>query len=194
VHGSTGPIHSSYPPYDYPGSSKFTLANPAEKSNTDKPKENFWNAALRLGFPTVQDPNAGEPIGVFRLLHSVDPATQTRSYSKTGHYDRVKARSNYHILPNTAVGKVTFQGTTATGVEFIDRASKAKSTAKATKEVIVAAGAVHSPQILQLSGVGPKSVLQGLGITTVSDLPGVGSNLQDHLVLTVNYDCESLSL
>ncbi|KAF2744933.1 GMC oxidoreductase [Sporormia fimetaria CBS 119925] len=170
VHGSTGPIQVSYPPYDYPGS------------------ERFWNAAVRMGFPTVQDPNAGQAIGIFRLLHSVDPATQTRSYSRRAHYDRVKVRSNYHIFPNTAVAKVIFQGTTATGVEFIDLATKVKSIAKATKEVIVAAGAVHTPQILQLSGVGRKTDLQALGIRTVSDLPGVGSNLQDHLVLTVNYN------
>lgn len=171
VHGFTGPIQSSYPPYDYPGSA------------------NFWNAAKRLGFPAIQDPNAGEAIGVFRLLHSVDPATHRRSFARNEHYDRVASvRPNYHIIPNTAVSKVIFQGTSATGVEFIDRATNLKSTAIATKEVIVSAGAVHTPQILQLSGIGPKSHLQSLGISTISDLPGVGANLQDHLVLTVNYN------
>ncbi|KAF2200642.1 choline dehydrogenase-like protein [Delitschia confertaspora ATCC 74209] len=171
AHGTSGPVQASYPPYDYPGS------------------KNFWNAALRLGIPTIKDPNAGEAIGIFCLLHSVDPANQTRSFARTAHYDRViSARPNYHVLPNTAVGKVTFTGTTATGVEYIDRASGAKSTAKATKEVIIAAGAVHSPQILQLSGIGSKSHLQGLGIKQLVNLPGVGQNLQDHLVLTVNYN------
>jgi hypothetical protein len=154
---------------------------------TDRPQKNFWNAAPRLGFPTVTDPNAGQAIGIFRLLHSVDPATQTRSYSKSAHYDRVKVRSNYHILPNTAVSKVLFQGKVATGVEFIDRATGVKSSSNAAKEVIIAAGAVHSPQILQLSGIGPAALLGSLNIKTVADLPGVGSNLQDHLVATVNY-------
>ncbi len=54
----------------------------------------------------------------------------------------------------------------------------------------MAAGAVHSPQILQLSGVGPKALLQSLGIELVADLPGVGQNFQDHLDLKVDYNCE----
>lgn len=173
AHGFGGPIQSSFPPYDYPGS------------------ENFWNAARRLGLKTVKDPNAGESSGVFRLLHSVDPATQTRSYARSAHYDRViSARPNYHILTNTAVTKVIMSGTTATGVEFITRATGAKTTVKAKREVIIAAGAVHSPQILQLSGIGSSTHLKGLGIKQVVDLPGVGHNLQDHLVLTVTYNCE----
>lgn len=121
----------------------------------------------------------------------MDPKTQTRSYAKINHYDRVKdSRPNYHIIPSTAVSRVLFSGTTATGVEFINTTSGAKSTVTATKEVIVAAGAVHSPQILQLSGVGARSHLESFGIQVVSELPGVGYNLQDHLVLKVGYNCK----
>lgn len=62
--------------------------------------------------------------------------------------------------------------------------------ATAKKEVILAAGAVHSPQILQLSGVGPKALLLSLGIPVVLDLPGVGTNFQDQTDLKVNYNCK----
>ena len=82
----------------------------------------------------------------------------------------------------------------ATGVEYIDRATSVKTFVAANKEVIVAAGAVHTPQILQLSGIGSASHLRSLNISVVSDLPGVGQNLQDHLVLKVNYECKSLPL
>jgi choline dehydrogenase len=64
-----------------------------------------------------------------------------------------------------------------------------KGIAKASKEVIVAAGSVHTPQILQLSGIGDETYLRKFGIQSVSHLPGVGKNLQDHLVLKVNYNC-----
>ena len=78
------------------------------------------------------------------------------------------------------------------GVEYVNRTSGVKSTVNAKKEVIVAAGSVHSPQILQLSGVGDASYLESFGIESVVDLPGVGQNLQDHLVLKVNYNCKYL--
>jgi choline dehydrogenase-like flavoprotein len=123
----------------------------------------------------------------------VDPKTQTRSHARINHYDRViGTRPNYHILPSTAVSRVVFEGTTAVGVEYANTTSGERGTIKANKEVIVAAGSVHSPQILQLSGVGDAAHLASLGIETTIDLPGVGRNLQDHLVLTVNYNCRSL--
>jgi choline dehydrogenase len=75
------------------------------------------------------------------------------------------------------------------GVEYIDRASGVKHTVRAKKEVIVSAGSVHSPQILQLSGIGNAADLAALGIESVVDLKGVGHNLQDHLVLKVDYNC-----
>lgn len=61
---------------------------------------------------------------------------------------------------------------------------------KANKEVILAAGSAHTPQILQLSGVGPKRLLDSLGISTVVDLPGVGQNFQDQPTLYPSYNCE----
>jgi len=102
---------------------------------------------------------------------------------------------------NCHVARVTFNGTTATGVEFLDgehlyRASPLSSsspnktgtpgTATATREVILSAGTYNSPQILKLSGVGPRAELERFNITVVTDLPGVGANLQDHYETSVN--------
>lgn len=155
--------------------------------------ENFWDASTSLGIPEVTDPNSGTNTGIFWLTRSLDSRTQTRSYAKIAHYDRVSAtRPNYHILPSTAVSKVLFGPLKkARGVEFITRSNGAVGSVTAKKEVIISAGGVHSPQILQLSGIGPSALLTGLGIPVVADLPGVGQNLQDHLTVTVDYNCKS---
>lgn len=138
--------------------------------------------------PARKDPNGGDATGIFRLIRSVDPKTKRRSSARINHYERVKAsRPNYHILPSTLVSKVLFQNKAAIGVEYVTSSGE-KKTVYASKEVIVSAGAVHTPQILQLSGVGDAAYLNKFGIQSVSDLPGVGANLQDHLVLTVNYN------
>lgn len=92
-----------------------------------------------------------------------------------------------------AVSKVLFNHKTAVGVEFIDRTTNIVYNATACDEVILAAGAVHSPQILQLSGVGPKALLQSLGIPVVLDLPGVGTNFQDQLNMPVTYNCKKVA-
>jgi choline dehydrogenase-like flavoprotein len=151
---------------------------------------NMYNGAVSLGIQPALDPNNGRAQGIFRLLRSVDPKTQTRSSARTNRYDRNSKRPNYHILPNTAVSRVIFENLTAVGVEYMDTGNGEKSTVRASKEVIIAAGSVHTPQILQLSGVGDDTLLRRFGIEPVSDLPGVGRNLQDHLVLKVNYNCK----
>lgn len=104
----------------------------------------------------------------------------------------ISSRPNYHLLPNTVAGKVLFNGTQATGVEFLNATSGEKTTAFASKEVIVSSGAVHTPQVLQLSGVGPRALLESLGIEVVVDLPGVGQNFQDQPAITATYNCEHL--
>lgn len=125
------------------------------------------------------------------MLRSVDPKTQTRSSARVNRYDRDAKRPNYHILPNTAVSRVLFDGFTAAGVEYVGTVNGTKSTVRARKEVIIAAGSVHTPQILQLSGIGDPFLLGRFGIKPISGLSGVGRNLQDHLVLKVNYNCKT---
>ena len=75
-------------------------------------------------------------------------------------------------------------------VEFAANASSPRSTVYATREVIVAAGALHSAQLLQLSGIGPSSLLDQYNIPLAVDLPGVGNNLQDHCLVGTFYPCK----
>lgn len=77
--------------------------------------------------------------------------------------------------------------------QFLSRNASSNSDAtnvKARREIILAAGALHSPQILQLSGISPKKLLSSLGIETVVDLPGVGRNFQDQPTLYMQYSCK----
>ncbi|KAK2611800.1 hypothetical protein N8I77_005124 [Diaporthe amygdali] len=85
----------------------------------------------------------------------------------------------------TTVSRVIFDGTHATGVEYLPSDGGDVSTVSASKEVIVASGALHTPGVLQRSGIGAKAVLSSLGIEVISDLPGVGSNFQDQTTVHV---------
>jgi choline dehydrogenase len=76
-------------------------------------------------------------------------------------------------------------------VQYSAGSNQPRYTVNATVEVVVAAGAVHTPQLLQLSGIGPRTLLEELGVQVVSELPGVGSNFQDHPSLVVPYSCKS---
>lgn len=87
-------------------------------------------------------------------------------------------RSNLQLTMHAQVSRVLFEGTTATGVEWVQEGRKKQ--ARAEREVILAAGALQSPQVLQLSGVGPAALLREHGIAVVADAPEVGENLQDH--------------
>jgi choline dehydrogenase len=131
-------------------------------------------------FPS--DSGSGET-GAYWHPASVDPATVLRSFARPGHWDDIEAeRTNYHTLTGQKVLKVEFEGKRATEVVFVPGDATDQSQArsvKAKKEIIMAAGSIHTPQILQASGVGPKQLLQKAGVPLVVDSPGVGSNFQD---------------
>lgn len=162
---------------------------------------NAYKEVPGVEFPV--DSGVGEP-GVYWYPTFMDPYNVTRSYSRTGHYDKLN-RSNYHLITGSKVNRIVLNGTRATGVTFIPalvagRSSNSTNSTSAPKlvlakrEVIIAAGAIHTPQILQLSGIGPKKVLTKANITTVVDLPGVGQNFQDHPVLSISITCKYSSL
>jgi choline dehydrogenase len=133
------------------------------------------------GITYPPDSGAGAP-GVFWYPTSADPQTMTRSLSRTAHWDGI-VRDNYHTITGTKVLKVVFEGDRASGVSYIPAMSKNildSSTVKARKEVIIAAGTIHTPQILQASGIGDRNLLTAAGIEIKVHLPGVGSNFQDH--------------
>jgi choline dehydrogenase-like flavoprotein len=153
--------------------------------------ENFFRAWHSLGVPTPKDPGSGDARGAFWAPSSLDPRDETRSYARTAHYDRIiGSRPNYHLLTDSVVRGIIFKGKTAIGTEYIFRETNQTRSVLARKEVILAAGTVHSPQILQLSGIGPISLLRTLGIETLMDLPGVGQNFQDHPTLYASYNCK----
>lgn len=122
---------------------------------------------------------------------SMEPeAPYNRSYSRTGHWDGLN-RPNYDIVVGMRVNKVLFEGNEASGVRFVPKEGGSPVTVSARKEVILSAGALHSPQILMLSGIGPAKILKEAGIKVKVDLPGVGQNLQDHPTgPTIQFECK----
>lgn len=153
--------------------------------------ENWWNAVLSTGLTPTKDTNGGDAKGLCWFPTVVDPISRTRGSARLNHYERVKeSRDNYHLLASHTVARVLFQGNQAVGVEYLPTTGGSRLKAYASKEVILSAGAIHTPQVLQLSGVGPKDLLEKLNIDVVSDLPGVGANFQDQPTLSVPYNCE----
>jgi choline dehydrogenase-like flavoprotein len=147
------------------------------------------------GVAYPSDSGSGET-GAYWHPASVDPSVVLRSFARPGHWDGIEAvRPNYHTLTGQRVLKVSFQGRKATGVVFAPADAKDQSqarTVKAKKEIIMAAGAIHTPQILQASGVGPKQLLQEAGVPVVVDSPGVGSNFQDQpFNIVPSFNCKT---
>jgi choline dehydrogenase-like flavoprotein len=151
----------------------------------------MYDAMKRMPRMEVPLDGAGGNNGLFWFPSSLDPKTYYRSYSRTGHYDGKIDRSNFDVITRHKVAKVLFDGKVATGVLIFSRdGERVARTVKARKEVILSAGTVHTPQILQLSGIGPKDLLEKAKIDVLVDIPGVGQNFQDHAYLSVGYQCE----
>ncbi|KAF7335241.1 Choline dehydrogenase [Mycena sanguinolenta] len=171
AHGTSGPIQASYSWYQF-----------SQLSN--------WIPTLvAMGLPHTLDPANGTNIGVTFVPSIINPANGSRSDSNFG-YIAPYSGTNLVILTGYQVTKINWNSTTtgaavAGGVTFSAGAGQQTYTVNAAKEVIVSGGSIGSPQVLQLSGVGPKSLVTSLGIDSVIDLPGVGSNLQDHLSSTI---------
>ena len=124
--------------------------------------------------------NDGDPAGISDLILSVDATNYTRSDARIGYYSNTAAaRPNYHLLTDHTVSRIIVNGNKTSGVEYVPTAGGSMEIVNVSKEALLAAGGVHTPQLLQLSGIGPQKLLQGRGIDVVVDLPGVGTNLQD---------------
>ncbi|KAK0707968.1 hypothetical protein B0H67DRAFT_603091 [Lasiosphaeris hirsuta] len=147
------------------------------------------------GIPGIEfpgDSGAGRT-GVYWYPTFMDPKLVTRSYARTGHYDSLK-RANYHLLTGSKVTRVLFSGTTASGAEFVQGKGSQSTAVRARKEVILATGGIHSPQVLQLSGIGPRKLLESANISTLVDLPGVGQNFQDHPMVMAAFTYRNLNV
>jgi choline dehydrogenase-like flavoprotein len=167
--GNSTPIHAAFPPYQYPGQ-KIQWQAWAEKEHVQVQK----------------DHGNGNAHGVFWVPTAMDPgAAYNRSFAGIGHWLEVPPRGNYHLLTKHRVVKVNLEKVgglqQAVGVVVQPRfGDNTTFIVRAKKEIVLSAAATRTPQLLQLSGIGPKEVLQAAGIETLVDLPGVGWNLQDH--------------
>lgn len=127
---------------------------------------------------------------------ALDNSTATRSYAVNGYWEPAAERTNLHLLTGYRVNRVLFdEDRRAESIVIQERGNdEAKQIrVQAGREIVVSAGAIHSPQVLQRSGVGPAALLEEAGIEVVEDLPGVGSNLQDHAVTSVGFRCKFLA-
>jgi choline dehydrogenase len=142
----------------------------------------FHDAAVETGIPATDDFNRGNNEGVSRF--EVTQKSGVRWSAARAFLDPARPRPNLTVVTNALVHRVTFEGRRATGVEF--SRNGVLEHAGSSRETLLSAGAIGSPQILQLSGIGPAALLQQHGIPVVQDLP-VGENLQDHLQLRLAF-------
>ncbi|PHM29768.1 choline dehydrogenase [Xenorhabdus budapestensis] len=151
-------------------------------------------AGIQAGYPSTDDLNGYQQEGFGPMDRTVTPKGR-RSSTARGYLDQAKSRSNLAIMTHALTDTIKFKGKTAVGVDFYQGNSSTLTQAKARKEVLLCAGAIASPQILQRSGIGPEDVLHEFGIPAIHILPGVGQNLQDHLEMYLQYEClEPVSL
>lgn len=190
-HGSSGPLQVGYPDGMYKGPQQadfYTVAsrNFSVATSTDADGGKAANVAYH--------PNVRVPV----LKPCADRQTlkgNTRSSSATAYWSSIEGeRSNMAVLVSQMATKIVTTGAngtvTATGVEFGTQGGASYSV-NASREVIVSAGAIQSPVLLQLSGIGDSNVLTPLGIDVVVDLPGVGKNLQDQTMGMMSWNAAS---
>ncbi len=137
----------------------------------------FVEAALQAGYPENRDFNGEEQEGVG--LYQVTHKNGERFSAAKAYLTPNLARPNLQVITGAQATRILMQGRRAVGVEY--RQGGELKQLKAARELLLSAGALQSPQLLMLSGVGPAAQLQQLGIAPVHDLPGVGRNLHDHV-------------
>jgi choline dehydrogenase len=142
-------------------------------------------AAMNVGLPYNEDFNGERQEGVGFFQATVRGGF--RCSSAAAYLKPARRRANLRVITDAIATRILFDGPRAVGCGY--RVGREEHQALASKEVILAAGAVQSPQLLQLSGVGPADLLARHGIPVVKDLRGVGANLQDHLQARLIYQC-----
>ncbi|KAG5665268.1 hypothetical protein KAF25_009393, partial [Fusarium avenaceum] len=178
VHGYNGSVHVSYPRYFYDQSF------------------NVLEGFAELSLPIIGDVNKGTAAGAMILPSSMDPNNQTRFDAREADFNSASHRYNLHIATNQTVTQLILDShrgynssRRVVGVEFAQDEKSKTRVISCNREVIISAGAVFTPTLLQVSGIGPSDVLKSLDIPVKIDLPGVGYNLQDHPMVYANYYC-----
>jgi choline dehydrogenase-like flavoprotein len=179
-YGTNGPVHASFPNFEY----QDTKA--------------IWKAYEADGVALPKEHASGNAVGAFWIPTALQPKTQTRSHARNAYYDPVMSRSNLVLATGKTVNEILFSrgllsGYTANGVQYKSRTDGSIKKVYAKREVIMAAGSIFTPQLLQLSGIGPKSVLNAAGVTVKKNMPAVGANMQDHPNANMQFDLKNLS-
>jgi choline dehydrogenase-like flavoprotein len=151
--------------------------NVADLRSNGRWREHFADAGVQAGYPRNADFNGAEQegFGPYQVTHR----DGERFSAAKAYLTPNLARPNLKVLTGAQVLRVRFEGRRAVGVDL--RMGGAQRTLSARREVILSAGALQSPQLLMLSGVGPGAHLQSLGLPVLHDLPGVGKHLHDHI-------------
>ena len=171
------------------GASKFHGADGPQWCSDIEEKHELMEAIIRganqLGIPRNDDFNGAtqEGVGYYQL----STRKGWRSSTATAYLKPAAKRPNLRVETDAHTTGIVFEGARAVGIRY--EQNGATHEVRAAKEVILAAGALRSPQLLQLSGIGPAALLQAHGIPLVKELPGVGANLQDHLQLRLIFKC-----
>lgn len=167
-HGREGPVRTGFNDFRLPIEDDVIKAADEATGVTKKPI----------------DPWSGDHIGFFNTLGSVTrtgPNRGKRSYAARGYYEPNMGRKNLKILCEALVEKVELDGDKATGVTFSHKDQR--YTVKAKKEVIIACGALKTPQVLELSGIGNPEILRAAGVECKVENKAVGENFQDHIII-----------
>lgn len=170
---SSGPLQLSFP------------------GDFDHPIRQTWEETFKtIGYSMPDKTFLNSSIGSFSCLTTIHPVNKERCSSASSYYNPIKGRENLHLLTNAVAERIIFENVggllRASGV-YYNHENTTHSVA-CSKEVIVAAGAVQSPKLLELSGIGNRELLGRHGIESIKDLPGVGENLQDHLVAAISFE------
>ncbi|HLQ85190.1 MAG TPA: choline dehydrogenase [Salinisphaeraceae bacterium] len=169
-HGDSGPLFVTTPKADH--SELFDA---------------MVSAGVEAGYPRTEDLNGYQQEG-FGPMDRTVTARGRRCSTARGYLDKaVRQRPNLTIITRATTDRILFDDKRAIGVAWLEGSSDKQAHAR--REVLVCSGAIASPQLLQRSGVGPANLLRELDIPLVLDLPGVGENLQDHLEMYIQYQC-----
>ena len=163
------------------------LLNVNDLRHTNRLSKSFVKAAEQAGEKAIRDFNGGDREGVG--FYQVTQQAGQRCSSAKAYLSTAIERENFTLITNAFVEKVIIEKGQACGVLLKQKGQFV--SLKAAKEVIVSGGAINSPQILMLSGIGPEAHLAEHGIKAIVDLPGVGQNLQDHLDAIVQHRCRA---
>jgi choline dehydrogenase-like flavoprotein len=181
-YGTNGPVQASFPNFEY------------------QDTKDIWAAFRAENIPLPKEVASGNAVGAYWTPTALQPETQTRSSAKNAYYDPVKTRSNLMLATGKKVNEILFDqsllsilSTKANGVQYVSNTDGSVGKVYAKREVILAAGAVFTPQLLQLSGIGPSNVLQAAGIQVRRSLNGVGANMQDHPNANMMFDLKNLA-